>query len=227
MPAKRKAASPKKRTVGRPRSDPGRDLKADILRISLELLAEGGMAALSMREVARRADCTHQAPYHYFADRESILAALITGGFEDLAKALRDANDMSAGSGVRAAIAASGRAYVNFAITHASVFRLMFRPELCDETRHPDVRAAGRSAQAELERLTDIVFDNRATATLATLLWSEVHGLSCLLVDGPLAARISDPRARDRHLGEVIDAFCDMVLHGGLAQGGARPGRIA
>ncbi len=215
--------SPTRRAVGRPRSEPGRDLKADILRISLELLDEGGLAALSMREVARRAGCTHQAPYHYFADRESILAALITGGFEELAKALRDANDMSADSGVRAAVAASGRAYVQFAVTHASVFRLMFRPELCDETRHPDVRTAGRAAQAELERLNSIVFGNRANAALAALLWSEVHGLSCLLVDGPLATRFSDPRARDQHLGEVIDAFCDMVLHSGLGSG--QPGR--
>ena len=53
----------------------GRDLRSELLRTSRELLDEAGPSALSMREVARRAGCTHQAPYHYFANREAILAA--------------------------------------------------------------------------------------------------------------------------------------------------------
>ena len=52
----------------------GRDLRSELLRTSRELLDEAGPSALSMREVARRAGCTHQAPYHYFANREAILA---------------------------------------------------------------------------------------------------------------------------------------------------------
>ena len=55
----------------------GRDLRSELLRTSRELLDEAGPSALSMREVARRAGCTHQAPYHYFANREAILAALV------------------------------------------------------------------------------------------------------------------------------------------------------
>ena len=55
----------------------GRDLRSELLRTSRELLDESGPSALSMREVARRAGCTHQAPYHYFTNREAILAALV------------------------------------------------------------------------------------------------------------------------------------------------------
>jgi AcrR family transcriptional regulator len=61
------------RKRGRPKADADRDLRGELLRTSRLLLDEGGVAALSMREVARRAGCTHQAPYHYFEDRESIL----------------------------------------------------------------------------------------------------------------------------------------------------------
>jgi AcrR family transcriptional regulator len=213
----------RKRTAGRPKADPKRDLKADILRISRALLDEGGAAALSMREVARRAGCTHQAPYHYFADRESILAALVTRGFETLTQALRAANDISDTRNVRAAIAASGRAYVTFAVAHASVFRMMFRPELCDDDRHPEVRSASMEAQAELLRLTRIVFGDDASRARATLLWSEVHGLSCLMVDGPLATSFSGRQARQIHLDEVIDLFCEMVLRSSQPQGLVRP----
>ena len=59
-----------------------RDLRAELLRTSRELLDDDGPSALSMREAARRTGCTHQAPYHYFPNREAILAALVTEGFE-------------------------------------------------------------------------------------------------------------------------------------------------
>ena len=64
------------RVLGRPKSDSARDLRRDLLLTSRQMLDEGGPTALSMREVARRTACTHQAPYHYFDNRESILAAL-------------------------------------------------------------------------------------------------------------------------------------------------------
>ena len=77
-----------RREPGRSRASGAGGLRDDLLRISRELLDEGGPDALSMREVARRAGCTHQAPYHYFANREAILAALIEAGFHELANRL-------------------------------------------------------------------------------------------------------------------------------------------
>ena len=49
-------------------------LRQRILETAEALLETEGLQALSLREVARRAGVTHQAPYHHFADRESILA---------------------------------------------------------------------------------------------------------------------------------------------------------
>ena len=60
------------------------DVRAGILNASLQLMNEGGLGALSMREVARRAGVSHQAPYHYFQDREAILAELAGEGFDQL-----------------------------------------------------------------------------------------------------------------------------------------------
>jgi AcrR family transcriptional regulator len=51
-----------------------KDLKEKVLTASLELIQTQGLGALSMREVARRAGVSHQAPYHHFADKESGLA---------------------------------------------------------------------------------------------------------------------------------------------------------
>ena len=60
-----------------------------------------------MREVARRARCTHQAPYHHFANREAILAALVCEGFEELAERLCAVHDGLEVHGLLATLKAS------------------------------------------------------------------------------------------------------------------------
>ena len=51
---------------------PVSDLRQQILDASVALIEAEGLGALSLREVARRAGVSHQAPYHYFADRAAI-----------------------------------------------------------------------------------------------------------------------------------------------------------
>jgi AcrR family transcriptional regulator len=200
------------KNLGRPKTDPSRDLKRDLLLQSRQLLDEGGPAALSMREVARRANCTHQAPYYYFENREAILASLVTDGFDALALCLKEANDLSATEGVRAALLASGVAYIGFALAQPGVFRIMFRPEVCDPSRFPDVQAAGVRAKFELDRLSTIVGGNKAQATMAAILWAHVHGMACLLLDGPLAVQFETEFQRTHYLRSVGEQFANLVL---------------
>lgn len=204
---------------GRPKADEPRDLRAALLATSRRLLESGGPAALSLREVARQTGCTHQAPYHHFADRESILAALVTDGFDELAARLRAANDLAATSGVREALVASGRAYVSFALSQPGVFRIMFRPDVCNPARFPALREAGARAHGELLRLTRIAEGDAAGPAMATLLWAHVHGMACLLVDGPLGPQLPSERARQAHVREVGERFADLVLASGRPAG--------
>ncbi len=201
-----------KKPRGRPKAEPGRDLRADLLKTSRQLLDEGGPAALSMREVARRAGCTHQAPYHYFEDRESILAALVCDGFDELTRHLLLANERARLENARAALVASGLAYVGFAVSHPGVFRIMFRPDMCNPARFPEIVQASARAHEALDQLNRIVHGRRATPALATILWAHVHGMSCLLLDGPLAAGFSSHKQRLAFLTEVTEKFADQVL---------------
>ncbi len=201
-----------KKNPGRPKSDPTRDLRRELLLASRTLLDEGGPGALSMREVARRTGCTHQAPYHYFADRETILATLVAEGFDDLAQRLHSANERAPAEGARAALVASGRAYVDFALSQPSVFRIMFRPDMCNPARFPLVQEAGTRARDELDRLTEIVYGQASEPVRATILWAHVHGLSCLMVDGPLQTQFETDSQRQAYLCDVAERFADLVL---------------
>ena len=174
----------------------GRDLRSELLRTSRELLDEAGPSALSMREVARRAGCTHQAPYHYFANREAILAALVCEGFDELADRLAVAHDGLGSADLHAVLVASGNAYVEFALRHPGVFRVMFRPDVCDPERFPEVVQAGDRARRELARLAKAMMGDGAQVEAEVLIWSGVHGLASLLLDGPLAGEFSSTEDR-------------------------------
>lgn len=189
----------------------GRDVRAEILATAREVLNDQGAGALSMRDVARRAGVTHQAPYHYFANREAILAEVITGGFEDLAAALREANDLLPGQGARAALVASGEAYVRFALTHPGVFRAMFRGDV-DPAEFKNVRDAGAAAFTPLAELVAMVHGPNADPVLTAIYWAHVHGLASLAIDGPLVVELASAPQRDAMLRETTERFADLML---------------
>ena len=189
-------------------------LRARVLETSRELLASGGLAALSMREVARRAGVTHQAPYHHFPDKESIVAELVTEGFEELARRMALANDAAAEGGKSEVLRRAAEAYLGFALEHPAVFRVMFRPELCDAARFPRALAAAEGARAECERLVRIVHDGRFSQALASMHWAHVHGLACLVLDGPLGAELPTEETRRAHLMEASAHFAALVVGG-------------
>ncbi|MGI6246571.1 MAG: TetR/AcrR family transcriptional regulator [Pseudochelatococcus sp.] len=187
-------------------------LRRQILTTARALLNEQGVAAFSLREVARRAQVTHQAPYHHFGDRESILAELVTEGFDELACSLAKGIDCAAQGGAQAAAQASGEAYIGFALANPGLFRLMFSPDLCDPARFPGAVSASRRAHGELERLVHLVHGPDADEELQDLYWAYVHGLSALLLDGPLGQRHSTHAARQAHARRVGRRFVQLVV---------------
>ena len=200
------------RAPGKPRKSRTRDLREDLLRISRELLDEGGADALSMREVARRAGCTHQAPYHYFPNREAILAALVETGFDELANRLCEAHDLVETEELRTVAEASGNAYVEFALTNPGVFRIMFRRDMCDPARFPGIQAASRRTYDELGRLARINFGERAIREHETALWASVHGLAVLLLDGLMADEFPALEDRLAYARRVNRLGCEVML---------------
>ncbi len=200
------------RTVSPP-ADPATmsDLRQRILDTGRALLEARGPAALSLREVARQAGVTHQAPYHHFANREAILAELVAQGFDELACALAAANDAVGTDGRRAGVLASGMAYVGFALAHPGLFRIMFRHDVVDPAQAPQAAIAGQRAHGELLRMVERAH-GAADAELATLYWAQVHGLACLLIDGPLGAARPDAAARLGHARAVLQRLVDTLL---------------
>jgi AcrR family transcriptional regulator len=133
-----------------------------VLEAAGALIEKEGFAGLSVREAARRAGVSHNAPYRHFADREALLEGLAQEGIEQLEQALAGLSGRKL-----------GEAYVGFALAHPQRFRLMF-------TRRRDAMRQ-RFAQA----FAGLGADAQVAGAAA---WSLVHGLACLVLDGQLPA---------------------------------------
>lgn len=163
------------------------DLRAALLDTAFQILKKDGLAALSLREVARRTRVSHQAPYHHFATRGHLLAALAREGFDQLAGEL-EVIQAAARDPLRAA-QETGVRYVTFAAANPERFRLMFGAELGSREPYPELEQAAQSVFVLLVRPFGLTPGQRRGAPDAVVLtlWSTVHGLAALAVDGQVA----------------------------------------
>lgn len=164
-------------------------LRRALLDATLELIATRGLAELSLRAVARAAGVSHAAPYHHFADRRALLAAVAEEGFDALRRAMlaRAERAPNPASGLQEA----GIGYVLFALAHPAHFRVMFSAELAERGDYAELREAAQGSQAVLlgaiERCQAAgVIGAGDTEVLGLAAWAQVHGLATLLLDGYL-----------------------------------------
>jgi len=176
------------------------DLRRQLIAVGEAVLAERGMAGLSLREVARRLDVSHNAPFKHFASREALLAAMAEAGFEELGQRLADAD---AGPAETAAVD-RGLAYVTFALERPAIFRLMFSGEVKAE-RYPGLsERAERSLSGVTAHVADS-FGAEALAEATLSAWAFVHGLAHLLLDGQIPPALRAGRS-DAELAKAVVA---------------------
>ncbi|HWD44915.1 MAG TPA: TetR/AcrR family transcriptional regulator [Actinomycetota bacterium] len=163
------------------------DLRRVLLEAAVEAIDEAGPAALSLRDLARRAGVSHAAPAHHFGDKAGLLTAVAADGFRRLAATLGDAY-RATGSFLEV-----GVAYARFAVAHRAHFEVMFRPELyrADDPELVQARDAARSLlyPPAAEAADGSGGDDLRAAVAA---WSLVHGLVTLWLNGNLPPQLGD-----------------------------------
>ena len=178
-----------------PRSKPYHhgNLRESLLAAAVQLIAEVGPAGFNLREVARRAGVSHNAPYRHFKDKGQLMAEVAAEGFRELNEALLEgaASEVTAIGQLKRA----GYAYVAFALRRPEHFAAMFdAPELGTD---PACRQVGDEAFASLVGVIDLCqregqLPAGGTEYRALLAWSLVHGIAKLAVANRLPFRSGD-----------------------------------
>lgn len=168
------------------------DLRAALLAEAAAMIAEGGAAGVTMREIGRRLGVSRAAPYRHFKDKTALLVAVADAGFRRLQDRLQAIDAGAPGSGVER-LRWMGEAYVRFALENPAHYRLMYGKEALTRQDLPDLRGA---ANAIFEQLVDVIRAHQRSGQLkrqdpraqAYVAWSAMHGLASLWIEGQIQA---------------------------------------
>jgi AcrR family transcriptional regulator len=176
----------KKHSVPVKRSYHHGNLRETLLEAGVALIGEAGPRGFTIREVARRAGVSHNAPYRHFRDKDELLEAIAGEGFERLTAAMKRRSAAGATAADRLRLCGCG--YVDFAMRWPQHFLVMFdlpSPKL------PGHDAAGQNAFQTLlgfiiESQKEAVLPEGDPYPLALMAWSMVHGIAKLAISGNL-----------------------------------------
>jgi len=182
------------------------DLKNALIQAGIAILSEEGLDALSLRKVAQRAGVSHNAPYSHFPDKQSLIAAISTEGFNQLYRELDDAIASNLRS-PKKQLQQGALAYVRFALENRDTFKIMFSGILEQEKEYP---AFVEISQKTFQRVVDVVracqkvkiLPAKPAEMLAVTVWGQLHGIVLLALEGQIPHTVLD-----RHTVEDIVLF--------------------
>lgn len=187
-------------------------LRSALVEGGLELARTGGIEAVTIREVTRRADVTANAAYRHFENREALLEAVAAAALARLAQAIEAraaAPEQATVEPPLRRLYAVGRGYVAFALDEPGWFEIAFfsRPNMQLAADDSARAGTGRTPFELLSDALDAMVDDGVLPAARRpnaefVCWSAVHGLAVLATKGPLA---SAPR-------EVLDALAHHVV---------------
>lgn len=167
-----------------PRTRRAERTRQAILNTAMDLLTQGGMESLSLREIARRMDYTPAALYEYFASKDAILEALAVEADLRMAQAMSQvAQDLPAAE----LVVQIGLVYLRFACRNPALYMLYATWPAAAEPGGELHFVSGASyrlllgvLQAAVERGEFTLRPGLDVPEMAYLCWGVVHGLASL-----------------------------------------------
>jgi len=187
-----------------------------LLAAALEEVGRSGRADFTLRSLAKGLGVTHAAAYRHFKSREALLGELAAEAFGRFADALMAG--LQPGLSFQEHYERQGQAYLNFALDHPGYYLLMFRAPTPGFEPNPALEREGERSWMGLVKMVEL---GQASGQLrqgdpqglALVIWSGIHGLVSLILDGRAAPGV--PVTRDWAHAQV--ALQGRVLLQGMA----------
>jgi AcrR family transcriptional regulator len=180
------------------------NLRKALLDAAVTLIGEVGPQGFTIRELARRARVSHNAPYRHFRDKDELLEAVAIEGFARLTAAMLKRS--AAGQTAAERLRLSGCGYVDFALHWPQHFLVMF--DLPARTTPGDQRGGKKAFQT----LLGLIMESQKEGALpdgdphpmALMAWSTVHGIAKLAISGNLPYSSRQVLAFTRYASEAF-----------------------
>jgi AcrR family transcriptional regulator len=172
------------------------DLKNALIQAGIEILSEEGFKGLSLRKVARRTGVSHAAPYAHFADKQALVAAISTAGYERLYAQLLQVEQQYQNQPLKKMVEVAW-CYLQFAVNDPAHFKLTFSGAIEKEQDYP---AFVEISQKSFAFVSAMVADCQQagiirpgpTDLLAVNIWGTIHGFATLLLEGQISHTVLD-----------------------------------
>lgn len=182
--------------------------REEIRNVSLLILKEEGIDALSMRHIANRLGCSVASPYSYYESQIDLVKDLIKHGEDELLGMLKEAIPVGTEASTFDKLASIARAYFRFASTNRELHKIMFVTDYSTVHRKAFPQLP-KSYRFFLETLREgfetgeIRYPINEYTAIARLMWSWMYGLLVLDMTGMLRKR----KSSDNPIEEGISYF--------------------
>lgn len=202
------------------------DTERAIYEAARDILAEGGLAALSMRALASRIGTTPTAIYHYFENKEELVEQVVVRGFQEFEASLwRAIEDLPVGSIDR--LAAIGESYMRFATENPQYFKITFGIQVGCPRDLEDVPGQGGYGvlrKCVVDAMEAGTIRRGDPDTVVLYLWSVVHGLVTIFMacqcDSMLQESDIEIPAGEHPSGHLFQLFRAYIENGLLPESG-------
>lgn len=171
------------------------NLKEALIETALQTIDEEGLDAITLRDITQKLGTSRSAVYRHFVSKEALIIGVIQRGYAQLDELFTPIfHDRT--QSVEERFEKMGRAYLDFAIEHPNLYRLLFgenyrqeREEVCDYKDENQATGLYALIGLLLEAQEEGIIARADPMVQAATVWASIHGLASLLIDGHLMMR--------------------------------------
>jgi AcrR family transcriptional regulator len=185
---------------------PSRNVETALVDAAEAVLARNGPAAVTVRNVAAEAGVAPMGVYNRFGNKEGLVEALLTRGFDGLRQAVAAHGELDPIDRLRA----SGVRYRQFALQNPQHYAVMFGGAIPHGEFSPELNeCAGGAFQELVGHVATAIAAGRLRpgdpVDIAQQIWSAVHGAVTLEMRGQV--QTADPE-------RTYLALLDLIIRG-------------
>jgi AcrR family transcriptional regulator len=188
-------------------------LREALIDEACKQVEQEGAISLNLSKLAQKIGVSQPAVYRHFPNKQALAISVAQRGLEQLAEDLRQATE-DVQSDPFEGIRAITKAYIEFALNHTEITRMMF--SMKERTTEPDLHNASKAAAVPIFSIVEEAkrcksLRNNDIEKTVRIIWATIHGLAMLLMDEQMPLVTQSPS----ELSDYIEAT-SRALHVGL-----------